>query len=119
MGTGYDLAAIPDHDMDHLSIHLNFGKKGNAAMGLVGIAIFISAIVAMYNLQQIKMTLKDKGFTVDPFTGWLSDYRQFKDLARREPDQAVQAKYQKILNGLHFSLIGIAALIVLSLSGRI
>jgi hypothetical protein len=88
-------------------------------MGLVGIAIIVSAIVAMYNLQQIKITLKEKGYLVDPFTGWLRDYRQFKDLARSETDPAIQAKYQKTLNGLHFSLLGIAALIVLSFTGRI
>ena len=88
-------------------------------MGLVEIAIFISAIIAMYNIQQIKMTLKEKGFLVDPFTGWLRDYRQFKDLIIKETDQVQKLRYQRILNGLHVSLIGFAGLLVLHLSGRI
>ncbi len=56
-------------------------------MSLFEMALIFSMIIALYNIQQIKMTLKDKGYTVDLMTGWLRDYRQFKGLIVEEPDQ--------------------------------
>jgi hypothetical protein len=75
-------------------------------MSLFEMALIFSMIIALYNLQQIKMTLKEKGYTVDLMTGWLRDYRQFKGLIVEESDQKKKIDYQKTLNGLHFSLLG-------------
>ncbi|MFZ0243732.1 MAG: hypothetical protein WAL90_18985 [Desulfobacterales bacterium] len=88
-------------------------------MGLFEFAIIFSATIALYNLQQIKMILKDKGFTVDAFAGWIEDYRRFKRLIRVEPDRKIKIKYQKVLNGLHFSLAGGAAFAVIVLINRL
>jgi hypothetical protein len=94
-------------------------KKERAIMGLFEFAIVLSVTIALYNIQQIKMILKDKGFTVDTFKGWREDYRRFKGLIRNEPDRNVKIKYQKILNGLHFSLAGGAAFTVMVLINRL
>ncbi|MDZ7579064.1 MAG: hypothetical protein U5R30_00150 [Deltaproteobacteria bacterium] len=88
-------------------------------MGLLEFAMILSATIALYNLQQIKMILKDKGFTVDTFKGWLEDYRRFKVLIRNEPDRMAKIKYQKILNGLHFSLVGGIAFAMMVLIDRL
>ena len=84
-------------------------------MGLFEFACLFSAIVALYNFQQIKMALKDKGYTVEMFSGWLRDYRQFKALIENEPDQKCKINYQKNLNTLHFSLLGMLLFAVLIL----
>ena len=88
-------------------------------MGLLEFALIFSAVIALYNLQQIKMTLKDKGYTVAMLTGWLSDYQQFKGLIEKEPDQKVKIKYQQILNGLYFSLGGIVVFAAMVLRNRL
>jgi len=88
-------------------------------MGLLQLAVVFSVIVALYNLQQIKIALKDKGYAVDIFTGWIRDYRQFKSLIQKEPDPKVKAKYQKILNGLHFSVAGSIFFVLMILSKRL
>lgn len=75
-------------------------------MGLFELAMFVSVVVALYNLQQIKMILKEKGYIVDMLTGWYRDYQQFKQLLQVEKDHKAKLKYQRILNGLHFSLGG-------------
>ena len=64
-------------------------------MGLLEFALIFTVIYALYNLQQIKITLKEKGFTVDVIKGSLGDYRKFKDLIRNEPDQKKKMEYQK------------------------
>lgn len=84
-------------------------------MGLFEFALLFSAVVALYNFQQIKIALKNKGYTVEMFTGWMRDYRQFKVLIEEESDQKRKIEYQKNLNGLHFSLIGMAIFAVLLL----
>lgn len=76
-------------------------------MSLFEIALVISAIFAMYNLQQVKITLKQKGFDVEMLSGWLKDHRQFKSLIQSEEDEKTKVKYQQTLNGLYFSLFGI------------
>jgi hypothetical protein len=88
-------------------------------MGLFEFAIILSVTIALYNLQQIKMILKNKGFTVDAFKGWFEDYRRFKGLIRNEADPKVKIKYQKILNGLHFSLAGGTAFALIVLINRL
>ncbi|MCG6894125.1 MAG: hypothetical protein LJE65_11000 [Desulfobacteraceae bacterium] len=88
-------------------------------MGLFEMAMIFSLIIALYNLQQIKMTLKDKGYPVDLMTGWLRDYRQFKGLIVEEPDQKKKLDYQGTLNGLHFSLLGIVIFGMLMLRNHI
>lgn len=76
-------------------------------MGLFELAFLFSAAVALYNFQQIKIALKTKGYPVEMFTGWLRDYRQFKELIDKEEDEKNKINYQKNLNGLHFSLLGL------------
>jgi hypothetical protein len=77
-------------------------------LNLLEIALIVSIVVAVYNLQQIKMILKSKGHAVDLFTGWITDYRLFKEMAHSDKtDEQERMRYQKILNGLHFSLIGL------------
>jgi len=84
-------------------------------MGLLEFSLIFTVVFALYNLQQIKMTLKEKGLTVDVFKGSLRDYRKFKDLTRDEPDQSLKMKYQKTLNSLHFSLLGIVLFVMMIL----
>lgn len=88
-------------------------------MGLLEFALIFSVIIALYNLQQIKITLKEKGLTVDVIKGSLGDYRKFKDLIRNEADQELKIKYQKILNGLHFSLFGLVLFAIIILRVRL
>jgi hypothetical protein len=88
-------------------------------MGLLEFALIFTVIFALYNLQQIKITLKEKGQTVDVIKGSLGDYRKFKDLIRNEPDQQSKMKYQKILNSFHFALFGIALFAVIILRLRL
>ncbi|MEA3435552.1 MAG: hypothetical protein U9R43_03745 [Thermodesulfobacteriota bacterium] len=87
-------------------------------MGLLEFALIFTIIYALYNLQQIKITLKEKGFTVDVIKGSLGDYRKFKDLIRNESNQEVKMKYQKTLNGFHFALFGIVLFAIIILRGR-
>jgi uncharacterized membrane protein YiaA len=70
-------------------------------IGLIGSVVF-----ALYYLQQIKITLKGKGYDVDMLTGWLADYRRFKKLILKTSDPKLKAEYQSILNGLHLALVG-------------
>ena len=84
-------------------------------MGLFEFAFLFSAVVALYNFQQIKMALKDRGYTIEMFSGWMRDYRQFKALIEDEPDQKRKIDYQKTLNTLHFSLLGMLLFAVLCL----
>jgi len=88
-------------------------------MDLLEIVLIVSAIVALYNLQQIKMILKDKGYTVDPFTGWVKDYRRFRDLIQKETNETAKIKYQKIINGLFLSLGGLIFFAVMMLRERL
>ena len=88
-------------------------------MGLLEFALIFSIIIALYNLQQIKITLKEKGLTVDVIKGSLGDYRKFKDLIRNEPDQQSKMKYQRMLNGLHFSLFGLVLFAIIILRARL
>lgn len=81
-------------------------------MGLFEFAFLFSAVVALYNFQQIKIALKNRGHAVEMFTGWMRDYRQFKTLIEEESDQKRKIEYQKNLNGLHFSLMGMAVFAV-------
>lgn len=83
------------------------------AIGLVGAVIF-----ALHSLQQIKMTLKDKGYRVEMLTGWFEDYRQFKQLAEEEQDETARYQYQRILNGLYMALIGLVLIPVLMIMGK-
>lgn len=88
-------------------------------MGLLEFALIFTVVFALYNLQQIKMILKEKGLTVDVIKGSLGDYRKFKDLIRHEPDQLLKMKYQRILNGLHFSLLGLVLFAIMILRVRL
>jgi len=75
-------------------------------MSWLKIGLLGSVVFALYYLQQIKITLKGKGFEVDLLTGWLADYRQFKAMILKESDPKKKAEYQAILNGLHLALMG-------------
>jgi hypothetical protein len=74
-------------------------------IGLIGSVIF-----ALYYVQQIKMTLKERGFNVEMFSGWLSDYKRFKELIANEKDERRKIKCQGILNGLHLALAGLVVI---------
>ena len=76
-------------------------------MSWMKLGLFGSIIFALYYYQQIKMTLKGKGYDVDLVTGWIDDYRKFKQLIDKENDKKTKAQYQAILNGLHLALVGI------------
>jgi len=84
-------------------------------MGLLEFALIVSVVIALYNMQQIKGILKDKGYPISVFSGWLEDYRRFKDLIPKESDRNVQLKYRQILNGLLFSLIGVVLFAIMIL----
>lgn len=84
-------------------------------MGLFEFALLFSAVVALYNFQQIKIALKTRGHAVEMFTGWMRDYRLFKTMIAEESDQKRKIEYQKNLNGLHFSLLGMAVFAVMLL----
>jgi hypothetical protein len=88
-------------------------------MGMLEFALIFCAVIALYNIQQIKMVLKDKGYKVDMLTGWLSDYRHFKGLIQKEPDQKAKVKYQQTLNGLLFSLGGLVFFAAMVLRNRL
>ena len=80
-------------------------------IGLVGSIVF-----AVYQVQQIKMELKKRGYEIEVFTQWFSDYRKFKNLLQNETDKKMQIKYQGILNALHLSLAGGAVIAILLVS---
>lgn len=87
-------------------------------MGLLEVAIIFSVFIALYNMQQIKITLKQKGYDVSMLSGWLRDYKNFKALVQEESDQKIKIKYQQNLNGLHFSLAGLAVMLFLILRDK-
>ena len=82
------------------------------------IALIFSVAVVLYDFQQIKIILKEKGYPVEMFTGWLRDHRQFKELIRKETDKQAQAKYLKIINGLYFALAGCGLFAILIFNSR-
>ena len=87
-------------------------------MGLLELAAFVSVIVALYNMQKIKIILKEKGQVVDMLSGWLRDHREFKNLMKNEPDESVKLKYRQILNGLYFSLAGAIVFTIMIIRNR-
>jgi hypothetical protein len=94
------------------------GKARGTIMSLMEVALVFSIIIAVYNFQQIKITLKERGYVVDLATGWIRDYKQYKKLVSEEPDDKVKVKLQARLNGLHFSLGGTVVIAYLIFSGR-
>lgn len=74
-------------------------------IGLIGAFVFV-----LHSFQQIKMTLKDKGYPVEMLTGWMNDYRRFKQLTLDEADEQTRHKYQRILNGLYLALAGLVVI---------
>jgi hypothetical protein len=87
-------------------------------MSWLKIALFVSIIYILYSYQQIKITLKNKGYDVDLLSGPIEDYRRFKRLIETEPNKGLKNKYQSILNGLHFALAGLAVIAVFLISGK-
>lgn len=88
-------------------------------MGIYEFALVFSLVVVLYNYQQIKIILKEKGYPVEMLTGWLRDLRQFKEMLRKEKDQKKQAKYLKIINALYFALAGSGLFAILVLNQRL
>ncbi|MEJ2638326.1 MAG: hypothetical protein P8010_02005 [Desulfosarcinaceae bacterium] len=74
-------------------------------IGLIGSVIF-----ALYYFQQIKIALKERGFNVEMFSGWLADYKRFKELIATEKDERRKIKLQGVLNGLHLALAGLVVI---------
>ena len=87
-------------------------------MSLIEFALFFSVVIALYNIQKIKIILKEKGYPVDMLTGWMADYRHFKGLIEKEPDQKAKIKYQQILSGLLFSLGGLVFFAIMAFYNR-
>lgn len=83
------------------------------AIGLIGAIVF-----ALHAFQQIKIVLKERGYSVDMMTGWLEDYRRFKQLALEEEDEPTRYKYQRILNGLYMALAGLVLFPLLMITGK-
>ena len=88
-------------------------------MGLLEFALIFSVVIALYNLQQMKMVLKEKGHTVDMFKGLLGDHKKFKELLHSEPDETRKLKYRQTLNGLYFSLLGVILFGIMVLRARL
>ncbi len=83
------------------------------AIGLIGAIVF-----TLHAFQQIKITLKKKGYPVDLMTGWMADYRRFKKLANEEADEHTRYQYQRTLNGLHLALAGLVFIPLLMFMGK-
>jgi len=88
-------------------------------MTLLEVALILCAIITMYNLQQIKITLKQKGYAVEMLSGWLKDFRQFKAMIQAESDQKTRAKYQQTLNGFYFALFGVVLFTAMVIHNRL
>ena len=88
-------------------------------MGLIEFALIISVVIALYNIQQIKMTLKEKGHAVELFSNPIEDVRLFKKLMFDEPEQKIKLKYQKTLNGLYFCLVGIVLFAIMMINKQV
>lgn len=83
------------------------------SIGLIGAIVF-----TLHAFQQIKMTLKDKGHHVELMSGWVEDYRKFKQLTLDEPDELTRHKYQRVLNGLYLALAGLVFIPLLMIMGK-
>ena len=88
-------------------------------MGLLEFALIFSVIIALYNVQQMKLVLKDKGHVVDMFKGLLGDHKKFKELMHSESDEKRKLKYRQTLNGLYFSLVGVILFGIMVLRARL
>jgi hypothetical protein len=64
------------------------------------------------------MTLKSRGYDVSLISGWLSDYKRFKQLIASETETRRKVEYQGILNGLHLALVGLVVIAALLFSGE-
>lgn len=80
-------------------------------MGWLEMGLLASLVFVLYAFQQMKIILKKNGLPVDLLSGWLKDYRAFKQLATDEPDPKLKAKYQGILNGLFLAIGGAVVLL--------
>lgn len=86
-------------------------------MNIFEIGLIFSILLLNYFAIQIKGILRSKGYQVQYFIGWGSDYYKFKKLTLAETNANIQKKYKNTLNGLHFSiglLIFVAVVGVLS-----
>jgi hypothetical protein len=90
---------------------------GLSEMGWLELGLIGSIVFAVYYFQQIKITLKEKGYHVDFFTGWVADYRSFKSLVVSETNEESRVEYQGILNGLHMALVGLGIIAILFVLG--
>ena len=88
-------------------------------MGILELAVIICVTIVVYNIQQIKIILKTNGYQVEMFRHLLGDYRLFKGLIQNETDRKTRAKYQAILNGLHFALAGVIMFTFMILNERL
>ena len=88
-------------------------------MGLLEFALIFSVVIALYNVQQMKLVLKDKGHVVDMFKGLIGDHKKFKELMHSESDEKRKLKYRQTLNGLYFSLVGVILFGIMVLRARL
>ncbi len=87
-------------------------------MSWLGIGLIGAIVFTLHSFQQIKMILKDKGHHVGMMTGWIEDYRRFKELTRQETDEPTRYKYQRILNGLYLAMAGLVFIPLLMILGK-
>ena len=87
-------------------------------MSWMKMGLIASIVFALYYYQQVKMALKDEGYEVDLLTGWLSDYRRFKELTYKQKDEWKRVKYQGLLNGLHLALLGLVVIAGFMIFGK-
>jgi hypothetical protein len=80
-------------------------------MGWLEMGLMVSVIFILYAVQQMKITLKEKGRPVELIAGWFKDYQAFKKLAEEELDPPTKAKYAGILNSLYLAIGGGAVII--------
>ena len=55
---------------------------------------------------------------MDLMTGWLEDYRKFKQLTLDEADEMTRQKYQRVLNGLYLALAGLVFIPLMMILGK-
>jgi len=79
-------------------------------MNWLNIGLLFSIMFILYSVQQIKMTLKEKGYDVDIFSNPIDDYNRFKKIIDSEKDARLKARYQGMLNGLYMAFGGTVVL---------
>jgi len=76
--------------------------------------LIIALLLVGYYLLRIHWILRDNGVTNDYFQ-WRQNHRRFCQLIAAESEPVLKASYQRLLNGLYFSLITLILAVLFSL----